>query len=122
MLDYKRSDRVGQLIREEISSILLEETKDPRIQFVSIVRVEVSDDLKHAKVFASVLGSAEKKKEALEGLKSAQGFIQKKLGRKLRLRYTPEILFRMDSSIERGAHICELLEEIHNEDKLKHEE
>ncbi|MCL6582780.1 MAG: 30S ribosome-binding factor RbfA [bacterium] len=122
MFDYKRSDRVGQLIQEEISLILLEETKDPRIQFVSITRVEVSDDLKHAKVFASVLGSAEKKKEVFNGLRSAQGFIQKQLGRKLHLRYTPEIVFKMDDSIERGAHIYELLEEIKNEDKLKNEE
>ncbi|MEW5802474.1 MAG: 30S ribosome-binding factor RbfA [bacterium] len=122
MLEYKRTDRVGQLIREIISSILLEETNDPRIQFVSITRVEVSEDFKHAKVFFSALGSEEKKEEAFEGLRSAQRFIQRNLGRKLRLRYTPEIAFKIDESFERGMHIYELLGEIKNEEKLKNEE
>jgi len=122
MLEYKRTDRVGQLIREIISSILLEEAGDPRIHLVSITHVDVSEDLKHAKVFFSALGSEEKKEEAFKGLRSAQGFIQKKLGRKLRLRYTPEIAFKIDDSIERGIHIYELLGEIKNEAKLKNEE
>jgi ribosome-binding factor A len=121
-MEYKRTDRVSELIREEISLILLEEIKDPRIQFVSITRVEVSPDLKHAKIFASVLGSEEKKKEAFEGLKSARGFIQKKLGRKLSLRCTPEISFRVDTSIEHGLHIYELLTEIKNKEELKNKE
>ena len=122
MLEYKRTDRVGEVIREEISSILLEEIKDPRIQFVSVTGVKVSPDLKHAKIFVSILGSEQKKEEVFKGLRSARGFIQKNLGKKLRLRYTPEITFKMDTSIEHGLHIYELLEEIKNEERLKNEE
>ncbi len=122
MLEYKRTDRVGQLIREIISSILIEDTNDPRIHFVSITHVDVSEDFKHAKVFFSALGSQQEKEDASKGLKSAQGFIQKKLGRKIHLRYTPEIAFKMDDSIERGIHIYELLGEIKNEEKLNKEE
>lgn len=122
MLEYKRTDRVGEVIREEISSILLEEINDPRITYVSITSVEVSADLKHAKVFVSILGTEQKKEEVFKGLKSARGYIQKKLGQRLRLRYTPEIIFKMDSAIERGLHIYELLTELKNEGDLKNEE
>lgn len=69
MLEYKRSDRIGEAIREEISSILLHEISDPRIQFVSVTHVEVSADLQHAKIFVSILGADKKKQEAFEGLK-----------------------------------------------------
>lgn len=116
-MEYKRTDRIAESIREEISSILLKEIKDPRIQFVSITRVEVSPDLKHAKVFISALGSEEKKEEAFEGMKSARGFIQRELGHRLRLRYTPEIAFKVDTGIEHGLHIYELLTEIKNKEK-----
>ena len=119
MLEYKRSDRIAETIREEISSILLQEINDPRIQFVSVMRVEVSADLQHAKIFVSIIGSEEKKQEAFEGLKSARGFIQRKLGKRIRLRYTPEISFKMDTSVDEGMHIYELLQEIKNEGGLK---
>jgi len=122
MLEYKRTDRVGQLIREIISSILLEETNDPRIHFVSITHVDVSEDFKHAKVYFSALGSEQEKEDASKELKSAQGFIQKKLGRKLRLRYTPEIALKTDESIERGIHIYELLGEMKRQGELNKEE
>jgi len=119
MLEYKRSDRIGEAIREVISSILLREINDPRIQFVSVMRVEVSSDLQHAKIFVSIIGSDDKKQEAFEGLKSARGFIQRKLGKRIRLRCTPEISFKMDTSVDDGMHIYELLQEIKNEDELK---
>ena len=122
MLEYKRSDRIGEALREEISSILLQEINDPRIQFVSITHVEVSADLQHAKIFVSILGSDEKKQEAFDGLKSARGFIQRKLGKRIRLRYTPEIIFKLDTSIDERMHIYELLQEIKNEGGLKDDE
>lgn len=112
MLEYKRVDRIGEVIREEISAILREEVSDPRIQFVSVTRVEVSADLHYAKVFVSILGTPEKREEVLNGLKSARGFIQRSLGKKIRLRYTPEISFKIDTSIDHGIHIFELLQEI----------
>jgi ribosome-binding factor A len=119
MLEYKRSDRIAESIREMISSILFQEINDPRIQFVSVMRVEVSADLQHAKIFVSIIGSDEKKQEAFEGLKSARGFIQRKLGKRIRLRYTPEISFKMDTSVDEGMHIYKLLQEIKNEGGLK---
>lgn len=119
MLEYKRSDRIAETIREVISSILLREINDPRIQFVSVMRVEVSSDLQHAKIFVSIIGSDEKKQEAFEGLKSARGFIQRKLGKRIRLRCTPEISFKMDTSVDEGMHIYDLLQEIKNEGGLK---
>ncbi len=121
MLEYKRVDRIGEVIKEELSSILREEIADPRIQFVSITRVDVSKDLRHAKVFVSILGAEEKKEDAFEGLRSASGFIQRKLGKKIRLRYTPEIIFKIDTSIEHGMHIFELLEEIKKNENLSDE-
>jgi len=122
MSESKRTARIGEAIREEISSILLQEVNDPRIQFVSITRVEVSADLQHAKVYVSILGSDQKREEAFEGLKSARGYIQKKLGKKIRLRYMPEITFKMDTSIDYGIHIFELLQEMKKEGDLKDEE
>lgn len=119
MLEYKRSDRIGEAIREVISSILLREINDPRIQFVSVMRVEVSSDLQHAKIFVSIIGSDDKKQEAFEGLKSARGFIQRKLGKRIHLRCTPEISFKMDTSVDEGMHIYDLLQEIKNEGGLK---
>ncbi|MGA1875623.1 MAG: 30S ribosome-binding factor RbfA [bacterium] len=122
MSESKRTARIGEAIREEISSILLQEINDPRIQFVSITRVEVSADLQHAKVYVSILGTDQKKEEAFEGLKSARGYIQKKLGKKIRLRYMPEITFKMDTSIDHGMHIFELLQEMKKKGELKDEE
>jgi ribosome-binding factor A len=122
MSESKRTARIGEAIREEISSILLQEINDPRIQFVSITRVEVSADLQHAKVYVSILGSDQKREEAFEGLKSARGYIQKKLGKKIRLRYMPEITFKMDTSIDHGMHIFELLQKMKKEGELKDEE
>ncbi len=112
MLDYKRVDRIGETIRSEISSILLQEINDPRIQLVSITRVKVTADLRHAKIYVSIIGSEEKKKDTFKGLQSARGFIQRKLGERIRLRYTPEISFTLDTIIDEGIHIQELLNKI----------
>lgn len=108
-MDFKRADRVGDLIRTEIADILLRKIKDPRVGFATMTRVEVSDDLKHAKVFFSVLGGEKEKKETLRGLRSAVSFIRGELGRRLKLRYTPEIVFIFDESIERGAKMLDTL-------------
>ena len=121
-MEYKRTDRIGEAIKEEISSIILQQVSDPRIQFVSITRVQVSADFHYAKVFFSVLGSEKERMQALEGLKSARGFIQRNLGRRIRLRYTPEITFKMDTSIDQGIHICELLREIKNKEEASKDE
>lgn len=109
---HQRPERVGEAIKEEISDILRNEIKDPRIGFVSVVEVEVSPDLRHAKVYVSVLGDEEARVQSLKGLESATGFIRSEIGRRIRLRHTPEILFRLDKSIEHGVKIARLLNEI----------
>lgn len=91
--------------------------KDPRIGFVTITDVEVTDDLRNAKVFVSVYGGD--KEDTLKGLKSASAFIRSELGRRMRLRVVPELLFRFDSTVEQGAHIMELLREIEQGEKEK---
>lgn len=96
-------------MREEISDILLKDLKDPRIGFVTITKVAVSDDLRQAKVYYSVFGGEEEKEDSFQGLESATGYIKRELGRRMRLKYMPEITFLFDDSLEYGAHIEELL-------------
>jgi ribosome-binding factor A len=110
-----RSEKVEQFIKEELSEIIQREVRDPRIGFVSITDVEVSVDLRHARVFVSVLGDADAKTATMDGLRSALGYIRRELGRRLQLRYTPDITFRLDESIERGARVNRLLGDVAKE-------
>jgi ribosome-binding factor A len=118
-MQYQRKDRVGDLIKREIAQIVQREVKDPGIGFVTITAVEVSTDLKQAKVFYSVLGDEDSKRRSASALKRASGFIQNEIGGRLRLKYTPEILFHFDKSVEYGAHIEELIERIHRAERAK---
>ena len=117
MMRFKRSEKVGDLIREEISQIFLRELKDPRIGFVTITKVAVSDDLKVAKVYYSVFGGEQEKKEVLQGLGSAKGYVKRELGRRIRLKYMPDISFMFDDSLEYGEHIEELLQGVKDASK-----
>ena len=110
-----RPERVEQFIKEELSQILQREVRDPRIGFVSVTDVEVSVDLRHARVFVSVLGDAEAKAATMDGLRSASGYIRRELGGRLQMRHTPDISFRLDDSIERGARVNKLLGEVAKE-------
>lgn len=112
MHPYKRAERLGELVLAEISRLITREIKDPRIGFVTFTRVDMSDDLRHAKVFASIIGSAPEKARTLQGLSSATGYIRRHLGRALHLRYTPEITFLLDESLEHGAKIAQLLRQL----------
>jgi len=102
-------------INEEIQKVLSEDIrtlKDPRVQgLISVTEVEATGDLRYAKVYISVL-EKERSKEVLKGLKSASGFLRRSLGTKLQLRYTPELIFVEDNSIERGAHIFDILSKL----------
>jgi ribosome-binding factor A len=113
MHPYKRSERLGELILAEISDLITRDIKDPRVGFVTFTRVEMSDDLRYAKVFVSSLGSAQEKARTLQGLSSATGYIRRHLGRALHLRYTPNITFLIDESLEHGAKIAQLLRQLH---------
>ena len=111
MLPYKRSQRVGDLLREEISDIVLHRLKDPRIGFVTITGVDVTDDLKIAKIYVSIFKD-EDKKTTLEILNSAKSFIRSELSKRLRMKSIPSIEFRLDASIEYGNKIDKLLKMI----------
>ncbi|MCK8816481.1 30S ribosome-binding factor RbfA [Natroniella sulfidigena] len=110
-----RSQRVGELIKQEVSDLLQKEIKDPRIGFVTVTDVEVSGDLRHAKVFVSILDG--NKEETMEGLQATEGFVRREIGQRIRLRHTPEIIFRYDDSIEKGTRIFEILENIDEDGK-----
>ena len=107
---YKRSARVSDQMKEEIADILMRKIRDPRIGFVTVTDVVISDDLRNAKVFVSVLGS--ERAETLKALEHATPFIRSELGKRMRMRFMPELLFRYDDAAERGAHIMELLQHI----------
>src|SRR6188768_2772154 len=110
---HRRADRVAEAIREEVATFLAEEVKDPRITgLVTVTGVDVTRDLRHAKVHVSILGTEVEKKATMEGLASVAGHLRAKLGRTLRLRVTPELDFRYDDSIAHAARIDSLLEQI----------
>jgi len=107
-----RISRISEEIRKELSSIIQNELKDPRLpRMISVVSVNVTRDLKYAKVYISVLGSDEDKKHAMEGLKSAAGFMRREIGHRVQIRYTPELQFELDTSIEHGAYINKLIKD-----------
>jgi ribosome-binding factor A len=108
----ERQERVGQLLRQEISHIIERQLKDPRIGMTTITDVEVTADLRHARVFVSVFGGDDEAAASLDVLDGAAGFIRGELGKKLRLRYIPELEFRRDESLARAARIHELLEQV----------
>jgi ribosome-binding factor A len=111
-----RAERLAGLIRAEASEIIQRGLKDPRIGFVSITDVVVSPDLRHAKIYVSVLGDEDVKRRTMEGLTRATGHIRSELGARLAIRFVPEVLFRLDESIERGARITTLLREVTEEE------
>ncbi len=117
-----RANRLKEVIKEEISDIIRKELKDPRIgELTTITGVEVANDLRHAKVYASIYGDEEKQQETFKGLKSASGFIRTELGKRIRLRHTPEIVFYHDTSIAHGARIFELIKQVKEERKEDHD-
>lgn len=112
-MTYKRSDRVGDLIKEEIASIIQHgDIKDPRIGFVTITRVKMSVDLKEARVFFSQLGSNEAAASSEDGLNHASGYIRRTLAKNLKLKHIPHITFHYDESIEYSDHIEKVLKEL----------
>ncbi|TNJ66152.1 30S ribosome-binding factor RbfA [Paenibacillus hemerocallicola] len=109
-----RVGRVGEQIKKELSQILQSELKDPRVGFITVTGVDVTNDLSQAKVFLSVLGTEQQKEDSLKAIAKATGFIRSELSKRIRLRITPELQFQFDSSIEYGSRIDELLNKINN--------
>jgi len=114
-MEGKRSEKVADIIQREVSEMLVRTVKDPRIGFVTITKVSVSDDCRMAKIYFSVTGNLEERERSKKGLESAKGYIRKELGRRISLRYTPEIMFLFDPSIEYAIHIEEILRNIRSE-------
>jgi ribosome-binding factor A len=110
-----RNQRVAEQMKKEIADILRTEVKDPRMGFATITRVEVAGDLQHAKVYVSVLGDEESKADTIQALSRASGFIRGEVSRRLRMRLTPEISFKLDESGEYSAHIESVIRQIHRE-------
>ena len=113
-----RSNRLAETLKHEISQLIREELKDPRIGFVTVTSVEVADDLGSAKVYVSVLGDSQAAKDSLDALKGAAGFVRSEIGKRVRLRYAPEIVFKYDTSIEHGAHIAQLLRGVRQDEQI----
>ena len=107
-----RPNRLAETLKEEISQLIRLELKDPRIGFVTVTSVDVANDLAHAKVYISVLGSVDEGKESLEILNHAAGFVRSEIGKRVRLRHVPAIVFVYDPSIQHGAHIAKLLRDV----------
>ena len=114
-----RVEKVQELMKQEISQIILRELKDPRIGFVTVTSVECTGDLREAKVYVSLMGNESQVKSCWMGLNSSLGFIRREIGKRIRLRVTPEISFALDKSLDYSAHIQELLLKIKAEDEAK---
>ena len=110
-----RTEKVGQEIKKEISTIIQNELSDPRLGFITIMGVEITKDLQIAKVYFSVMGTDQQKEKASQGLASAAGFIRRLIGERLKLRLTPEIVFKIDNSVSYSIDIAQKIERIKDE-------
>ena len=108
---YKRTDRINELLREEIAVLVRDEVRDPRVGLVTITAVQTSPELDHAKVYVRMLGSEEEQEAALEGLRSAATFVRTQLSRRLQIRRVPELHFQYDRMLDQAARIEQLLRE-----------
>jgi ribosome-binding factor A len=116
MPQFKRADRVADLVKVEIADIILRRIRDPRVSRLTVTGVKMSDDLRTAKIFFVELGEDVCHPETLEGLQKAGSFIKKELGKRLKLRYVPDLIFKQDTSFAYGSRIDSLISEIHKED------
>lgn len=115
-MNIKRINRISEEVRRVVSDLVLNGLKDPRIStMTSITNVEVTRDLSFANVYISVLGNDKEKEDTIAGLNSAKGFIRKEIGSRIELRHSPEPIFRLDESIEKGLHMSKLIEQLNQD-------
>ncbi|HSN04285.1 30S ribosome-binding factor RbfA [Nitrospira sp. NS4] len=114
---YKRADRVADQIRMEVADILMRKIKDPRVRTVTVTDVELTADLRIAYVFVTTMEQDAAERDVFAGLSKASGFVRAELGRRLTLRYLPEIVFKKDMTGPRGDRVLQLLDELHIEDE-----
>ena len=108
----RRAARLGEQIREQVAELIASKLKDPRIGFVTVTRVALTEDLRLARVSVGVLGDQAQRDKTLEGLRQASGFLRRELGKRLRVRHTPELAFRYDEGLDATDRVAKLLEEI----------
>ena len=118
-MSKRRQERMNVEIQRALARIIQEQIKDPRIDFasVSIIRVEVSNELSHARVYVSVLGDSKKQDETMQALQNAKGYIRTELFQNIQVKHAPELDFRLDRSIEHGIHIASLLDGLKEEQR-----
>jgi len=117
MANSHRQEKLGELIAVELSDLMRTRLKDPRVGFASITHVEVSGDFRHAKIFVSVMGSPEDQAATMKGLKHASGYLRHELAERITLRYMPELVFKLDTSIAEGAKVLELIRQNEQEQR-----
>lgn len=116
-MNNKRINRISEEVKKVVSQLLYNGLKDPRIkEMTSITKVEVTRDLSYAKIYVSVLGDESEKKETIEGLNSAKGYIRKEIGSNIDLRHSPEPVFYLDQSIEQGIYMSKLIDSVNKKD------
>lgn len=116
-MSSQRVARVAELLKEEIGKLIHDHIKDPRVGFVTVTRVDVSPDIKNARVLVSIMGSKKQKNDSMNALEHGKGFIQGELGKNLRIKYIPTLHFELDESVEASLRISKLLEKIKEEEK-----
>lgn len=122
-MGFSRSDRIAEEIKKYVSQIINTELKDPRIDgLISVTKVDVTKDLRNAKIFISLYGDENTKAEVFEVIKNASSFIRRELASKIRVKFVPEICFKLDDSIEYSVHIHKLIEEVSQQDLEENKE
>jgi len=114
-----RQQKIASVLKEELSRVIRKEMNDPRLGFISITDVQVASDLRTARVYVSVYGTPEEQTASITALEHARGFLRGLIGREVNMRYTPELSFHLDRSIERGSHVLELLKGIETKDSTE---
>jgi len=117
MSNQLRIEKLQELIKQEVGKMLLMNIKDSRIGFVTVTGVEMTGDLREAKIYVSIMGNDEQIKSSLEGLNSALGYIRREIGRRIKIRFTPEISFALDKSLDYSEHIQKLLLKVQAEER-----
>ncbi len=117
-MSYPREKRLAEEIKKIVSDIIRNELKDPRISpMTSITEVNLTKDLRYVNIYVSILGDEEEKRETIEGLTRASGFIRREIGKNIKARYTPEVIFKLDNSIERGIHMYNIITKVSEQEK-----
>jgi ribosome-binding factor A len=113
MPQSRRPQRIALQIQQEVSVMIFRDMKDRRIGFVTVTGVQVSPDLRHARIYVSLMGSEDEKKEGLDTLNHAAGWVRHELGQRIRMKFVPEVVFAVDTSRDYGEHIDKLIDKIH---------